>query len=123
MVKCFGLSGVFSGLTPVRFSSSVHLIATLRSLLFLHHLVAFTTSAETHILGRKSSGNEPISTYSIHYTMVQVYKARNCTLAVHELVDFLILELPDSESTITEITGYRYFSLLRPSRELTYKSE
>jgi len=31
--------------------------------------------------------------------------------------------LPGSESTITEITEYTYFSPLKPRREFTYKSE
>ena len=34
-----------------------------------------------------------------------------------------ILVLAGSESTITEITGYKYFSLPKPSREVKYDSE
>jgi len=34
-----------------------------------------------------------------------------------------ILVLAGSESTITEITGYKYFSLINPSREFKYKSK
>ena len=35
----------------------------------------------------------------------------------------IILVLAGSRSTITEITEYKYFSLLKPSRELRYESE
>jgi len=45
------------------------------------------------------------------------------TLAVHELDDSQFLVLPGSESTITEITEYIYFSPLKPRREFKYKSE
>jgi len=45
------------------------------------------------------------------------------TLAVHERVDSRFLVLPDSESTITEITEYTYFSPLKPCRKLKCKSE
>ena len=45
------------------------------------------------------------------------------TLAVHERVDSRFLVLPGSESTITEITEYIYFSPSKPCREFTYKSE
>jgi len=47
----------------------------------------------------------------------------NPTLAVHERVDSGFLVLLGSESTITEITEYIYFSLLKPRREFKYKSE
>ena len=47
----------------------------------------------------------------------------NRTLAVHERVDSLFLVLPGSESTITEIAEYIYFSPLKPCREFKYKSE
>ena len=47
----------------------------------------------------------------------------NRTLAVHERVDSRFLVLPGSESTITEITEYTYFSPLRPCRAFIYKSE
>jgi len=43
----------------------------------------------------------------------------NRTLAVHERV----LVLPGSESTITEITEYIYFSPLKPRLEFKHKSE
>ena len=52
--------------------------------------------------------------------------ARNRTLAVHELVDSPHLgawQAAGSESTITDITGYTYFSLIKPSPELRYVSE
>jgi len=42
--------------------------------------------------------------------------ARNHTLAVHELVDFRFVVLAGSESTITEIIGYKYSSLSKPCR-------
>jgi len=45
------------------------------------------------------------------------------TLAVHERVDSRFLVLPGSELTITKITEYIYFSLLKPCREFKYKSE
>jgi len=45
------------------------------------------------------------------------------TLAVHERVDSRFLVLPGSESTITEITEYIYFSPLKPGREFKYTSE
>jgi len=48
---------------------------------------------------------------------------RNRTLAVHERVDSQFLVLAGRESTITEITEYKYFSQLKPSREFNYKSE
>ena len=48
--------------------------------------------------------------------------ARNRTLAVTNLL-IPIIVLAGSESTITEITGYSYFSLIKPSPELTYKIE
>jgi len=41
--------------------------------------------------------------------------ARNRPLAVHKLVDSRILILAGGKSTITEITGYKYFSLIKPS--------
>ena len=47
----------------------------------------------------------------------------NRTLAVHERVDSRFLVLAGSESTITEITEYTYFSPLKPRREFKYKSE
>jgi len=47
----------------------------------------------------------------------------NRTLAVHEWVHSRFLVLPGDESTITEITEYTYFSLLKPCREFKYKSE
>jgi len=47
----------------------------------------------------------------------------NRTLAVHERVDSRFLVLPGSESTITEITEYMYFTPLKPRREFKYKSE
>ena len=47
----------------------------------------------------------------------------NRTLAVHERVDSRFLLLPGSESTITEITEYTYFSQLKPCPEFIYKSE
>jgi len=47
----------------------------------------------------------------------------NRTLAVHERVDSRFLVLPGSKSTITEITRYIHFSLLRRSREFKYESE
>ena len=45
----------------------------------------------------------------------------NHTLAVHERVDSRFLVLPGSESTITEITEYIYFSPLKPSVNLNIK--
>jgi len=47
----------------------------------------------------------------------------NRTLAIHERVDSRFLVLPGSESTISEITEYIYFSPLKPFREFKYKSE
>jgi len=47
----------------------------------------------------------------------------NRTLAVHERVDPRFLALPGSESTITEVTEYIYFSPLKPRREFKNKSE
>ena len=47
----------------------------------------------------------------------------NRTLAVHERVDSRFLVLLGSESTITEITEFIYFSPLKPCREFKYKSE
>ena len=47
----------------------------------------------------------------------------NRTLAVHERVDSRILVLSGSESTITEIIEYIYFSPLKASREFKYESE
>jgi len=55
----------------------------------------------------------------IHFTQ----EWNNRTLAVHERVDCRFLVLPGSRSTITEITEYTYFSLLKPRREFEYKSE
>jgi len=59
--------------------------------------------------------------------LVQIYiSAQGCTnrtLAVHERVDSRFLVLPGSESTITEITEYIYFSALKPIRAFEYKSE
>ena len=49
--------------------------------------------------------------------------SRNCTLNVHERVDSRFLVMAGSESTITEITEYTYFSPLKPRREIEYKSE
>ena len=46
----------------------------------------------------------------------------NRTLAVHERVDSWFLVLPGSESTITEITEYTYFSPLKPCCAFRYKS-
>jgi len=48
---------------------------------------------------------------------------RNFTLHVHERVDSQFLVMAGSESTITEITEYTYFSPLKPRREIEYKSE
>jgi len=45
----------------------------------------------------------------------------NHTLSVHERVDSRFLVLAGSESTISEITEYTYFSLLKPRREFKYK--
>jgi len=42
----------------------------------------------------------------------------NRTLAVHERVDSRFLVLPGSESTITEITEYIYFSPSKLRRDL-----
>jgi len=47
----------------------------------------------------------------------------NRTLAVHERVDSRFLVLPGSESTITEITEYMYFSPLKDCREFKYESD
>jgi len=47
----------------------------------------------------------------------------NRTLAVHELTSVHFLVLPGSLLSITEITEYRYFSPLKPVRELRYKRE
>jgi len=47
----------------------------------------------------------------------------NRTLAVHERVDSRFSVLPGSESTITEITEYIFFSPLELRREFKYKSE
>jgi len=44
----------------------------------------------------------------------------NRTLAVHELTSVHFLELPGSLLSITKITEYRYFSPLKPIRELRY---
>jgi len=55
-----------------------------------------------------------------------VYTAQawtNLTLSVQERVDSRFLVLQGSESTITEITEYIYFSPLRPCREVIHKSE
>ena len=40
---------------------------------------------------------------------------------MHERVNSRFLVLPGSESTITEITEYTYFSPLKPFREFQYK--
>jgi len=55
------------------------------------------------------------------YTPAQGWNNR--TLAVHERFECRFLELPGSRSTITEMTEYTYFSLLKPRREFEYKSE
>jgi len=55
--------------------------------------------------------------------MTPAQELTNLTLAVHERVDSRFLELPGSESTITEITEHIYFSPLKPRREFRYKSE
>ena len=47
----------------------------------------------------------------------------NRTLAVHERTSVHFLVLPGSLLSITEITEYRYFSPLKPIRELSYTSE
>jgi len=44
-------------------------------------------------------------------------------LAVHERVDSQFLVLVGSESIFTEITEYKYFSLLKSSREFKYRNE
>jgi len=50
--------------------------------------------------------------------------ARNRTLVVHEQSDSLLLIVfPGSELSITEITECKYFSPLKPIRELKHKSE
>ena len=56
-------------------------------------------------------------------SIVSAQPCRNRTLAVHERVDSQFLVLAGSESTITEITEYKCFSQLKPSREFNYKSE
>jgi len=48
---------------------------------------------------------------------------RNCTLAVHKLVDSRFLVSAGSESIFTEINDYIYFSLQKPRREFKYKRE
>ena len=45
---------------------------------------------------------------------------RNCTLAVHERANSRFLVLPDSLSIFTEITGHKYFSPLKPCRQVEY---
>jgi len=47
----------------------------------------------------------------------------NRTLSVHVRVDSRFLVLPGSESTITQITDYMYFSPFKPCREFKYKSD
>ena len=54
---------------------------------------------------------------------VSAQEFSNRTLAVHKRVDSRFLVLPGSESTITEITVYTYFSPSKPRREFKYKSE
>ena len=46
------------------------------------------------------------------YIHLPAKDARNRILAVHELVDSRFLVLAGSESIFTEITGYKYFSLI-----------
>jgi len=46
----------------------------------------------------------------------------NRTAISHERVDSRFLVLPGSESTITEITEYSYFSLILTTVEFKYKS-
>jgi len=56
-------------------------------------------------------------------TYVAAQGCTNRTLAVHERVDSRFLVLAGSESTITEITEYTYFSPLKPRHEFKYKNE
>jgi len=63
----------------------------------------------------------------VHITLfVWFYSAQewtNRTLAIHERVDSRFLVLPGSESTITKITEYIYFSPLKPCNEFEYKCD
>jgi len=47
----------------------------------------------------------------------------NRTLAVHERENSRFLVLPGSLSIFTQITGHKYFSPLKPCREIKYESE
>ena len=58
---------------------------------------------------------------NIHALFYAAQECTNRTLAVHERVDSQFLVLPGSESTITEITEYMYFSPLKPCVNLNIK--
>jgi len=58
-----------------------------------------------------------------HLVLNTAQEWTDLTLTVHERVDSRFLVLPGSESTITEITEYTYFSPLKPCREFKYKSD
>ena len=56
-------------------------------------------------------------TCNIYAPSATTQDARNRTLAVHERSDSLLLVLPCSELSITEITEFKYFGLSKPGRE------
>jgi len=65
------------------------------------------------ILGRNRYCPFPNINTNIHEGATQEWTNR--TLAVHERSDSLLLVLPGSEFSITEITEYSYFSLFKPA--------
>jgi len=86
----------------------------------------FDGSCHTHINESCHSYMNEV-THLIHVSVILThvfYPPKNwSTLAVHERVDSRFLVLPGSESTITEITEYIYFSPSKLRREFKYKSE
>ena len=89
-------------------------------LTYSHTLILYSCCVQrrtsvTHVWGSQRDIYEGLTRSAQGWT--------NRTLAVHERVDSRFLVLPGSESTITEITEFIYFSLLKPSREFKYKSE
>jgi len=61
--------------------------------------------------------------YQHVYIQISSQWCRNRTLAVHERVDSRFLVLAGRDSICTQITEYKGFSPLKPSREFKYESE
>jgi len=89
---------------------------------FILHLISFYISFHftSHFIFRpiRSLPNERMTQRVMNECAAP--DVRNRTMAVHELVDFRFWVFAGSLSTITEITGCKHLSLLKPIRELKY---